>query len=70
VSSQESVAVYRDVAYFLWEDGVYQWGDDGLICLSDGRVRSWFATDSYFNRKRFQYAFGGVDPLETSTDSI
>jgi hypothetical protein len=63
VSSQESVAVYRDVAYFLWEDGVYQWGDDGLICLSDGRVRSWFATDNYFNRKRFQYAFGGVDPI-------
>jgi hypothetical protein len=63
VSSQESVSVYRDVAYFLWEDGVYQWGDDGLLSLSDGKVRSWFATDSYFNRNRFQYAFGMVDPI-------
>lgn len=63
IISQESVAVYRDTAYFLWEDGVYQWGDDGLYCLSDGLVRSWFATDSYFNRSTFQYAFAHVDPI-------
>lgn len=63
VSSQDSVAVYRDVAYWLWEDGVYQWGDDGLLCLSDGKVRSWFATDDTFNRSMFQHAFGVVDPL-------
>jgi hypothetical protein len=76
VSSQESVAVYRDVAYFLWEDGVYQWSDAGIECVSDGKalvgtgsvqyhgsVRSWFATDNYFNRSMFQYAFGQVDPV-------
>jgi hypothetical protein len=63
VSSQESVAIYRDTAYFLWQDGVYSWDDSGIQCLSDGRVRSWFATDDYFNRSRFQYAFGHVDPI-------
>ncbi len=63
VSSQESVAVYRDVAYFLWEDGVYQWSSEGLECISDGKVRSWFTTDDTFNRSRFQYAFGQVDPI-------
>jgi hypothetical protein len=63
VSSQESVAVYRDVAYFLWEDGVYQWDSSGLVCISDGKVRSWFAKDDTFNRGMFQYAFGMVDPV-------
>lgn len=63
VISNESVAVYRDVAYFLWEDGVYSWSDEGINCLSDGKVRSWFATNNEFNRQRFQYAFGFVDPI-------
>lgn len=79
IISQETVAVYRDVAYFLWEDGVYMWSDAGIICLSDGdanvnaggitvtglhgRVRSWFATDDYFNRSRFRNAFAHVDPI-------
>lgn len=63
VISQESVAIYRDTAYFLWEDGVYQWDDSGITCLSDGKVRSWFTTDDTFNRSRFQYAFGQVDPI-------
>lgn len=63
VSSQESVVVYRDVAYFLWEDGVYSWSDGGIQCLSDGKVRSWFTTDDTFNRSRFQYAFACIDPI-------
>lgn len=63
VLSQESVAVYRDIAYFLWEDGVYSWSDEGILCLSDGNVRSWFAGDSEFNRSQFQYAFGVIDPV-------
>jgi hypothetical protein len=63
---QESVAVYRDVVYFLWFDGVYEWSDNGIICLSDGtgghaRVRSWFATDDYFDRSAFATAFAQVD---------
>lgn len=63
VTSNESVAVYRDTAYFLWQDGVYSWSDEGIQCISDGKVRSWFATDDTFNRSRFQYAFAHVDPI-------
>lgn len=63
VMSQESVAVYRDTAYFLWEDGVYSWSDEGISCISDGKVRSWFTSNDTFNRQRFQYAFGHVDPI-------
>jgi hypothetical protein len=69
IESQESVDVYRDTAYFIWKDGIYSWGSDGLTCLSDGtpdgrgNVRSWFTTNSYFNTARFQYAFGKVDPV-------
>ena len=36
VESQESVVVFRDVAYFLWKDGVYTWGPQGIVCISDG----------------------------------
>jgi hypothetical protein len=69
IFSQESVAVYRDTAYFLWYDGVYSWNSEGINCISDGsvdgrgNVRSWFTTDSYFNRSRFSHAFGHVDPI-------
>ena len=63
IESQESVAVYRDTAYFLWKDGVYEWDNNGVRCVSDGKVRSWFTTDTYFNRARFQNAFGMIDPI-------
>lgn len=53
----DSVQVIRDVGYFLGEDGVYQWGADGVSCISDERVRGWFATDTYFNRAQFPNAF-------------
>lgn len=69
ITSQESVAVRNDVAYFLWQDGVYTWGPEGIVCISDGRpdgkgqVRSWFATNDYFDRTRFSEAFGTIDPI-------
>jgi hypothetical protein len=63
VISQESVSVYRDTAYFLWEDGVYTWDDSGINCISDGKVRSWFNNDDTFNRSMFQHSFGAVDPI-------
>jgi hypothetical protein len=63
VESQETVKVFRDVAYFLWKDGVYRWGPTGIDCLSDGKVRSWFVTDTYFNRARFQFAFAHMDTI-------
>lgn len=63
VESQESVQVYRDTAYFLWKDGVYEWDTGGIRSITDGQVRSWFTTDSYFNRSRFKNSFAMIDPL-------
>lgn len=54
----DSVDVIRDEAYFLGEDGLYQWGPGGLRNLSKERVHSWFTTNSYFNRAMFPLAFG------------
>lgn len=68
IESQESVKVFRDIAFFLWKDGVYSWSSDGIKCVSDGApdgkgaVRSWFTTDDFFNRERFPYAFAEIDP--------
>jgi len=67
VESQESVKIFRDTAYFLWKDGVYSWGPDGLKCVSDGengkgQVRTWFVTDQVFNREQFKNAFAVIDP--------
>jgi len=63
VTSQETVVVWKDIAYFLWKDGVYQWGPEGVKCISDGKTRTWFTTDSYFNRARFTSAFATIDPI-------
>jgi hypothetical protein len=59
--SQESVVVFNDIAYFLWRDGVYTWDSVGIKSITDGRVRSWFTTDTYFNRAMFWRAFGQLD---------
>lgn len=61
--SQESAGVYRDQWYFLGQDGVYRWGEDGLACVSDPKVRSWFTTDTYFDRGEFVNAKGEVDVI-------
>ena len=61
--SQESVVVYNDIAYFLWRDGVYTWTSSGIQSITNGRVRSWFTTDTYFNRSRFENAFAELDPV-------
>jgi hypothetical protein len=62
--SQESTLVYRDAVYFLWLDGVYRYDDTGLVCISDqGNVRSWFTSNSYFNRGLFSQAFAVFDPV-------
>jgi len=67
IESQETTKVFRDVAYFLWKDGVYTWGPDGITCVSDGAggrgmVRSWFTTNDFFNRDKFTDAFAVIDP--------
>lgn len=66
IVSQESVVVWNDAAYFLWLDGVYRWDANGITCISDsGNVRSWFATDDYFNRGMFSLAFASFDIKES-----
>jgi hypothetical protein len=67
IESQETVKVFRDVAYFLWKDGVYSWGPEGLRCISDGQggrgqVRTWFVTDDFFNRDKYNIAFAHIIP--------
>lgn len=63
VEGDDTVANYRDTIFFLAKDGVYTWDNAGINSLSDNIVRSWFTTDTYFNRGRFRYAVGRVDPL-------
>ena len=55
--STESCLVIDDIGYFLGEDGVYTWGANGIECISNGKVRKWFTTDTYFNRSRFPNSF-------------
>lgn len=59
--SQESCVVRNDVAFFLGVDGVYRWDSSGITSISDGKVRTWFATDEYFNRSMFYRAFAQLD---------
>ena len=63
VEADDSIAQFRDVIYFLAKDGVYTWSNSGIQSISDGKVRSWFTTDTYFNRGRLRYAVGRIDPL-------
>jgi hypothetical protein len=53
----DSVVVVDDVGYFLGGDGVYTWGPDGVRSISDEKTRSWFSTDTYFNRAQYANAF-------------
>jgi hypothetical protein len=61
--SQETVKVLHDIAYWLGRDGVYKWDSEGIRCVSDGLVRTWFTGDTYFNRGMFWRAFAEIDPV-------
>jgi hypothetical protein len=70
IESNETIAVYKDMIFFLWKDGVYVMEGNDIQCVSDaprglkkGGVRSWFATDTYFNRAQFQNAVAYFDPV-------
>ena len=63
VESNESVVTYRDIVWWLWKDGIYQWDGDGIRNIADGKVKSWFTTDDYFNQDEFYRAFAVFDPL-------
>jgi hypothetical protein len=62
VESNESVVIYRDTAFWLWKDGVYQWDGEGIRNISDDNVGSWFNTNSYFNADMFAFSFAVFDP--------
>jgi hypothetical protein len=61
--AKKSVVIIRDVAYWLGLDGVYRWDDSGVVCISRSQVDGWFTKGDTFNQDRFQYAFGGWNPL-------
>ena len=70
IESNESIVVYKDIVFFLWKDGVYTLEGNEVTCISDtprglkkGGVRSWFATDTYFNRAYFPNAKAIFDPV-------
>jgi hypothetical protein len=62
----DSCVVIRDVGYFLGDDGVYTWGNEGVTSITDDNVHPWFNTDDYFNRSEFKNAVGGYDPRSHS----
>lgn len=61
--SQESVVTFNDIAFFLWRDGVYKWDAYGITSITNGKVRSWFTSDLYFNRAMFWKSFAQLDPI-------
>ena len=63
IEAPDSVAVYKDIAYFLWKDGVYKWDAMGIASLTDGRIRRWFTQGDTFNITRLPQAFGLIDPI-------
>jgi hypothetical protein len=62
IVAPDSVNVRNDIARWLAKDGVYEWGPNGVTCISKERVHPWFATDTYFNRSEFPNAIGRYNP--------
>ena len=62
----ETVIVNNDRAYWLGKDGVYEWGPEGVKCISDEKVGPWFRGDAYFTRSRFANAFARYNARTTS----
>lgn len=59
---QDCAIVTRDTAYFLAEDGLYEYGPEGLKNLARDDVYEWFTTDETFERVNFPSAFLAHDP--------
>ena len=62
----ESILIINDRAYWLGKDGVYEWGPQGVVCISDETVGPWFKGDATFTRSRFANAFARYNPRTTS----
>jgi len=63
VESPDTVAVYKNTAFFVWKDGIYTWDENGINNISDGKVRRWFTRDDTFNLSRLKNAFAHIDPF-------
>lgn len=57
LSPDAIISVPGDRVIYLGRDGVYEWGDSGVVNISKDQVHPWFTTDTYFNRTRFPNAF-------------
>jgi hypothetical protein len=66
--SPDTIVVINDNVYWLGDDGVWEWGPDGLQNVSDEQVAPWFKSDTYFNRSRFSYAFAKYNALRKTYD--
>lgn len=60
--SHDSCVVFEDVAWFIAEDGVYEWGGsrdpNAIRNITRDTVHPWFNTDDYFNRAAFDKVVG------------
>lgn len=66
----ESVVVIHDNAFWLGEDGIYQWNNDGVKNISKESVDPWFTTTTYFNRAEFVNAKARWDPVRGTYDLL
>lgn len=64
VEATDSVCVYKDVAFFLWKDGIYKLDGNTVDCITDRRIRRWFTTNRVFNLSRLKFAFAQIDPFK------
>lgn len=60
--SQDAAIVVRDRAYWVAEDGLYEYGPEGVTNLAREHVYPWFTTEDTFERGEFENAFAVWDP--------
>lgn len=58
----EACVTIRDTVYFGNEDGVYEYGPNGVRSISRDQVHGWFSTDDFFNRSQMSEAFFKWNP--------
>lgn len=64
--AEDTVITIGDSAFWLGRDGVYEWGPNGVNCITDDSVAPWFKSDTYFNRSRFTVAFAKYNEATNS----
>jgi hypothetical protein len=59
--SPDTIVVWNDRAWWLGNDGWYEWSYEGVKNISDELVAPWFTSDTYFTRSRFPNAFAKMN---------